>query len=67
MPARSAASGVPSIAASRHSDLSAACPDTTTVSSVAARWGFAHHGRFATAYRRKFGRLPAQTLRDSKN
>jgi AraC-like DNA-binding protein len=49
-----------------HTDLSAACPDTTTVSSVAARWGFAHPGRFATAYRRKFGCLPAQTLRHSK-
>lgn len=34
-----------------------------TVASVAARWGFAHSGRFATAYRDRFGESPGTTLR----
>ncbi|RKR87634.1 AraC family transcriptional regulator [Micromonospora pisi] len=34
-----------------------------TVASIARRWGFAHPGRFAAAYRRQFGRTPQQTLR----
>ncbi|MFI6762664.1 AraC family transcriptional regulator [Micromonospora sp. NPDC050417] len=34
-----------------------------TVASIARRWGFAHPGRFAVAYRRQFGRTPHQTLR----
>ncbi|RSS82237.1 helix-turn-helix transcriptional regulator [Streptomyces sp. WAC06614] len=46
-----------------HEDLRAADPGTTTVSEVALRWGFAHHGRFAAAYRRHYGAPPATTLR----
>ncbi|MEU0878123.1 AraC family transcriptional regulator [Lentzea sp. NPDC005914] len=41
-----------------HTDLRAG----GTVTGVAARWGFFHHGRFAAAYRRKFGCLPSDTL-----
>jgi AraC-like DNA-binding protein len=41
-----------------HTDLRAG----GTVAGVAARWGFYHHGRFAAAYRRKFGCLPSDTL-----
>ncbi|WP_448334137.1 helix-turn-helix transcriptional regulator, partial [Streptomyces sp. DSM 41534] len=37
-------------------------PATTTVQAVAARWGFAHTGRFAAAYRRTFGENPSDTL-----
>lgn len=37
-------------------------PATTTVQAVAARWGFAHTGRFAAAYRHAFGEYPSDTL-----
>ncbi|WP_461747225.1 AraC family transcriptional regulator [Kocuria sp. U4B] len=43
-------------------DLLAADPAVTTVATVAARWGFAHPGRFATAYRQVHGEPPAATL-----
>ncbi|MEA5365260.1 AraC family transcriptional regulator [Amycolatopsis sp., V23-08] len=43
-------------------ELAAADPAGTTIAAVAARWGFLHAGRFATAYRRKFGVLPSETL-----
>lgn len=47
-----------------HRELQDADPtDGATVTAVAARWGFAHSGRFATAYRRAFGVGPADTLR----
>lgn len=47
-----------------HRDLQAADPTTgTTVESVAARWGFAHRGRFAAAYRDRYGQASATTLR----
>ncbi|MCF6735612.1 helix-turn-helix transcriptional regulator [Blastococcus sp. KM273129] len=46
-----------------HRELQAADLTTdTTVAAVAARWGFAHHGRFAAAYRQAYGRTPQQTL-----
>jgi AraC-like DNA-binding protein len=38
-------------------------PVGATVSAVALRWGFGHLGRFAVAYRRKYGCLPSDTLR----
>jgi AraC-like DNA-binding protein len=36
-----------------------------TVAAVAHRWGFAHLGRFAYAYRARFGVSPSETLRES--
>ncbi|WP_030270291.1 AraC family transcriptional regulator [Streptomyces sp. NRRL B-24484] len=46
-----------------HADLKAASPqDGSTVTAVAARWGFAHPGRFAEAYRRTYGVAPSVTL-----
>ncbi|WP_029109156.1 helix-turn-helix transcriptional regulator [Mycobacterium sp. URHD0025] len=42
--------------------LLTADPATTTVQAVAARWGFAHTGRFSAAYRRTFGENPSDTL-----
>jgi AraC-like DNA-binding protein len=47
-----------------HADLGAAMPGRETVASVAHRWGFAHLGRFAAAYRAEYGRAPAETLHD---
>jgi AraC-like DNA-binding protein len=46
-----------------HADLVAACASTATVTAIAGRWGFVHLGRFATAYRQKFGETPSTTLR----
>ncbi|MFI7493825.1 helix-turn-helix domain-containing protein [Kocuria sp. M4R2S49] len=47
-----------------HADLVAADPCTgATVGAIAARWGFAHPGRLAAAYRERYGRSPATTLR----
>ncbi|MUN63776.1 helix-turn-helix domain-containing protein [Kocuria sediminis] len=45
-----------------HTDLLAAS-GAQTVAEVAARWGFAHPGRFAAAYRDHYGETPAETLR----
>jgi len=44
-------------------DLITAGPGTTSVSEVAARWGFLHVSRFAGAYAERFGELPSVTLR----
>lgn len=38
-------------------------PPGTHVTDVALRWGFNHVGRFSTAYQRRYGELPLQTLR----
>jgi AraC-like DNA-binding protein len=38
-------------------------PGGTTVSDVAARWGFYQFGRFAAQYRQLFGESPSATLR----
>ncbi len=46
-----------------HEELARADARRTTVSAIAGKWGFAHHGRFARAYRELFGESPAQTLR----
>ena len=46
-----------------HEELARADARRTTVSAIANKWGFAHHGRFARAYRELFGESPAQTLR----
>ena len=44
-----------------HADLLAADPATSTVGDIAARWGFTHLGRFAAAYRDRYGRKPGTT------
>ncbi|GAA4676816.1 helix-turn-helix transcriptional regulator [Frondihabitans cladoniiphilus] len=43
-------------------DLRNLGPRDTTVAAIAARWGFAHPGRFATGYARRFGESPSVTL-----
>src|SRR5262249_60878952 len=44
----------------RRALFSAAPGDTVT--TIALRWGFAHMGRFAVEYRRRFGERPSATL-----
>lgn len=44
-------------------ELTASDPGTTTVTDVAYRWGFCHPGRFAIAYKERFGEHPSETLR----
>jgi len=44
----------------RHAD-----PARITVATIAHRWGFAHLGRFASAYHTRFGESPSETLRHS--
>lgn len=46
-----------------HDELRRSDPAATTVTDVALRWGFAHQGRFAAAYRRRYGVPPSTTLR----
>ncbi|SNR53088.1 AraC-type DNA-binding protein [Haloechinothrix alba] len=46
-----------------HADLRAADPDQYTVAEIACRWGFVHLGRFAAAYRSRYGAAPSETLR----
>jgi AraC-like DNA-binding protein len=47
-----------------HRELQAADPGgRDTVPAVAARWGFADPGRFATAYQETYDRPPGETLR----
>jgi AraC-like DNA-binding protein len=43
--------------------LRRATPEETRVATVAAAWGFTHLGRFAAAYRDRFGESPSSTLR----
>ncbi|SNY59452.1 AraC-type DNA-binding protein [Paractinoplanes atraurantiacus] len=45
-----------------HDELRAADPRRTTVTEIAYRWGFAHLGRFAAAYRSRYGASPRETL-----
>lgn len=45
-----------------HDELLAAGPHEVTVAEVAHRWGFGHLGRFAAAYRARFGETPSATL-----
>ncbi|GID25524.1 helix-turn-helix transcriptional regulator [Paractinoplanes brasiliensis] len=46
--------------------LRRADPVRVTVAAVAHRWGFAHLGRFASAYRARFGESPSETLRSPR-
>ncbi|WP_461747224.1 hypothetical protein [Kocuria sp. U4B] len=46
-----------------HADPVAGDPTAgDAVAALAARWGFAHPGRFATAYRAAYGFTPRRTL-----
>jgi AraC-like DNA-binding protein len=45
-------------------ELIRADPWEVNVSEVAYRWGFTHLGRFAGAYRARFGELPSHTLKE---
>ncbi|MCS5505065.1 helix-turn-helix domain-containing protein [Curtobacterium flaccumfaciens] len=47
-------------------DLITARSDSVTVSEVAARWGFLHVSRFASAYVERFGELPSATMRRTR-
>ena len=47
-----------------HQELVAADRAHTTVAQIAARWGFAHTGRFAVYYRQVYGHSPHTTLRN---
>ncbi|MCW2722524.1 MAG: transcriptional regulator, AraC family [Pseudonocardia sp.] len=49
-----------------HGDLVDADPDRTTTTAIAHRWGFGHLGRFAAAYRRRYGIAPSETLRRTR-
>lgn len=46
-----------------HQQLLAADRNSDTVTEIAARWGFAHTGRFAVLYRQTYGQSPHTTLR----
>jgi len=49
-----------------HAELLRGDPWQMTVSEVAHRWGFTHLGRFAGAYRARYGVSPSQTLKESR-
>ena len=49
-----------------HAELARAGPGGPGVSEVATRWGFTHLGRFAGAYRERYGVTPSQTLREQE-
>ncbi|MEW5809741.1 MAG: AraC family transcriptional regulator [Actinomycetota bacterium] len=46
-----------------HTELAFHSPNSVTVTTIAARWGFLHLGRFASEYRQHFGESPSETLR----
>jgi len=45
-----------------HEELRQNPSHPTSVTEVALRWGFNHLGHFATAYRKRYGETPSQTL-----
>jgi AraC-like DNA-binding protein len=49
-----------------HAELSRGDPWQVSVSEVAYRWGFTHLGRFAGAYRVRYGEAPSRTLRERR-
>lgn len=49
-----------------HAELTRADKGEVSVSEVAYRWGFTHLGRFAGAYRARYGISPSQTLRGDR-
>jgi AraC-like DNA-binding protein len=49
-----------------HAELCRSDPWQVSVGEVAYRWGFTHLGRFAGAYRARYGVPPSQTLKDRR-
>ncbi|MHA6794342.1 AraC family transcriptional regulator [Pseudonocardia bannensis] len=49
-----------------HEELVRSSPSGVSVTEVAYRWGFAHLGRFALAYRKRFGVTPSETLKATR-
>lgn len=49
--------------ANAHDDLRTADPAKTTVTAIAARWGFPNHSRFTAHYHATYGTTPSRTLR----
>jgi AraC-like DNA-binding protein len=49
-----------------HDELTNCDPAETTITSTARRWGFTHLSRFSESYRRKYGVLPSETLRQRR-
>lgn len=47
-----------------HEQLAAGGPGEVSVTDAALSWGITHTGRFAAAYRRKYGQAPSETLRN---
>lgn len=48
-----------------HAILRKGTPDNTMVTNIAYQFGFWHMGQFAHDYKRMFGRLPSETLKDT--
>lgn len=46
-----------------HEALLAADPQRSSVTDIALQWGFGHLGKFAVAYRQRFGESPSATFR----
>lgn len=46
-----------------HRELLSGDPEFSSVSQIAAAWGFYHFGRFSARYRDLYGRLPSEALR----
>ena len=46
-----------------HAELRVGTPERTSVTQVAAQWGFGLLGRFAAICRDSYGELPSETLR----
>jgi AraC-like DNA-binding protein len=46
-----------------HDELVASDADVTTATVIAYNWGFWNYGRFAAAYRARYGCTPSETLR----
>lgn len=46
-----------------HEELVHCCPENYSVTTIANKWGFYNPGRFARAYRERYGENPSETLR----